>query len=332
MGDRQQTMDEMTANAGRPSSVVHRQAHSGTRRGVLFVVASAALFGVMPILIKLAYAEGMNTKTLLALRFTIAAVGMWLIWAFQDRKPSDWSLKPGVVLPLIGMGALGYVGQSFSYFTAVGIISASATGLLLYTYPTLVTLLAWVFFRERLGLRKLGALALATIGALMVLGIFSQLLGIQAGSGSLGALNPAGVAWALAAAGIYSAYIIAGTRFTAGLSPVFSSAVIITTAAVVYLTWGALAGELNFAVTPLGLLWASAIAVLSTLLAISTFFAGLNIVGPSTASIISTLEPSVTVGLAALVLHETISGEQVLGGALILSAVVILQLRGRRET
>src|SRR5215212_5147326 len=137
-----------------------------TRRGVLFVLASAALFGVMPILIKLAYAEGLNTRTLLALRFSIAAVGMWLIWGLQARRSRGWSLKPGVLLPLIGMGALGYVGQSFSYFTALDTISASATGLLLYTYPTLVTLLAWLFFREQLTLRKLGALALASVGAL----------------------------------------------------------------------------------------------------------------------------------------------------------------------
>src|SRR5438093_4408541 len=186
------------------------------RRGVLFVVASAALFGLMPILIKLAYGEGVNTKTLLALRFSIAAVGMWLIWALQRRGASNWSFRPGVLLPLVGMGALGYVGQSFSYFTAVGIISASATGLLLYTYPTLVTLLSWLFFRERLTPLKLGALALASIGALMVLGVLSRLLGIGSDGGTLGALNPTGVAWALAAAGIYSAYIIAGTRFTAG--------------------------------------------------------------------------------------------------------------------
>src|SRR5436309_7120663 len=85
------------------------------RRGVLFVVASAALFGVMPILIKLAYGEGVNTKTLLALRFSIAAVGMWLIWALQRRGAPNWSFRPGVLLPLVGMGALGYVGQSFSY-------------------------------------------------------------------------------------------------------------------------------------------------------------------------------------------------------------------------
>ena len=91
------------------------------------------------------------------------------------------------------------------------------------------------------------------------------------------------------------------------------------------------AGDLHFAVTPLGLLWAAAIALLSTLLAISTFFAGLSIVGPSTASIISTAEPSVTVGLAALVLHESISGEQVLGGILILAAVLTLQWRTPRQ-
>jgi drug/metabolite transporter (DMT)-like permease len=300
-----------------------------TRRGILFVLASAALFGVMPILIKLAYREGVNTQTLLALRFSIAAVGMWVIWALWQRKGERVALTPGKLLPLAVMGGLGYVGQSFSYFTALKTITASATGLLLYTYPTLVTLLAWLFFKERLTRPKVLALVLASAGALMVLGIFSQLLGFGEGTNGLGALNSTGVAWALTAAIVYSAYIIAGARFTAGVNSIFASAVIISAAALVYLVWGAYVGELKFAVSWPGLGWAAAIAVVSTVLAITTFFVGLNIIGPSRASIVSTVEPTVTVGLSALVLNEAISPEQVLGGALILAAVLVLQVRRR---
>src|SRR5436190_16143833 len=163
------------------SQLATRDSQTHTRRGVLLVVASAALFGAMPILIKLAYREGLNTPTLLALRFSIAAVGMWLIWAYLHRRGERVALTLGMVLPLVAMGAIGYVGQSFAYFTALTTINASAAGLPLYTYPTLVVLLAWLFFRSRLTAQKMLALALASIGALMVLGIFSQLLGIGGG-------------------------------------------------------------------------------------------------------------------------------------------------------
>ncbi|HKP53401.1 MAG TPA: DMT family transporter [Chloroflexia bacterium] len=300
-------------------------------RGVLLVLISAATFGGLPVFAKLAYAEGVNLKTLLALRFTIAAVVMWLIWAYQrsqsrgERATTRWAR----ILPLIVMGTIGYVGQSFAYFTAVDIISITATSLLLYTYPALVALLAWLFYREPFTVQKFGALVLAGAGTMMVLGIFSALFTV--GGNALGELRPAGVAWALAAAVIYSGYIIAGAKYTSTISPIFSSAIIISSAAVVYLTWGALSGELQLQVSLPGLVWATGLALVSTVVAIATFFAGLRYVGPSRAAIISTLEPTVSVLLAALVFQEMITLEQLLGGGLILVAVVVLQLGRKRN-
>jgi drug/metabolite transporter (DMT)-like permease len=300
------------------------------RRGIALVLASAVSFGAMAVLIKLAYREGLNARTLLALRFSIATSGMWLIWLLQRARGLRVPNLRSKVPALVALGALGYVGQSFSYFTAVSIIPASATGLLLYTYPVLVTLLAWVFYREQLTPRKIAALLMASLGALMVLGLVSEALQ-PGGSSTLASLKPEGVFWGLASAAIYSAYIIAGTRFAAGVPPIFSSAVITLSAAVVYIVWGLAAHDLDFSFSPLGWLWAALIALVCTIIAIATFFAGLSLVGPSRASIVSTLEPAVTVLLAALVLGERITPEQFAGGALILGAVVVLQAGRRRR-
>jgi drug/metabolite transporter (DMT)-like permease len=57
-----------------------------------------------------------------------------------------------------------------------------------------------------------------------------------------------------------------------------------------------------------------------TVIAMLTFFAGLKRVGPSVASILSTMEPVVTVALAWLILGETLEPVQLLGGALVLAA------------
>jgi drug/metabolite transporter (DMT)-like permease len=78
-----------------------------------------------------------------------------------------------------------------------------------------------------------------------------------------------------------------------------------------------------FPVTPLG--WAAivAIALISTVLAIVAFFSGLERIGPSRASTISTFEPVVSVVLAALVLGESFNVLQVVGGCLILVAALI---------
>ena len=67
----------------------------------------------------------------------------------------------------------------------------------------------------------------------------------------------------------------------------------------------------------------------STVLAVSAFFAGLRRVGPSEAAILSTFEPPVTVALAFVALGERLTVAQLFGGALVLAAVVLLQLRPR---
>jgi drug/metabolite transporter (DMT)-like permease len=298
------------------------------------VLISAASFGTMPIFAKLAYEqmhlEGPDeVKTLLAIRFSLASILMWLLWAWQRRSGAAprVELRLSIIVPLVALGAVGYVGQSFSYFTAIGIIPVSVAGLLLYTYPILVTLMSWVFFRESLTARKLLALALATAGALMVLGVAGPLLGL--GGSALGAVDPVGAAWGLAAAVIYSIYIVAGARFTAGVPPIFASAVVISSAAVVYVVWGLLTGQLHLQVAESVWFWAGCIAVICTVVAIATFFAGLRLTGPSRAAIASTLEPAVTVFLAAVILQETISPEQIAGGVLVLCSVLVLQWPSR---
>src|SRR5689334_19093724 len=82
--------------------------------GILLIALSATSFGTLAIFGRYAYASGMDTFTVLFLRFSIAAVLMAFLLMIRRE-----SLPRGRVLgQLIGMGALGYVGQSFSYLTA----------------------------------------------------------------------------------------------------------------------------------------------------------------------------------------------------------------------
>jgi drug/metabolite transporter (DMT)-like permease len=291
--------------------------------GVLWLLASAAGFGAMAIFAKLAYSEGLTLPTLLAARFTLAALLMWAIVAAR-RLP--WRIPWRTLAGLLVMGGLGYVGQSFSYFTALQTIPAATTGLLLYTYPALVTLLAALVLKHPLTRGGVLALVLASLGCVLVLGGPSALSG-QA------ALEPVGVAWALAAAAIYSLYIIAGTRLTAGVHPLVAATYIVSAASGVYLISGLIGGTLLFDISPGG--WAAmlAIALVCTVLAIAAFFAGLARLGPARASILSTFEPVVTLVLAALVLGEQIQLFQFLGGALILAGALVVsrQVAGERR-
>jgi drug/metabolite transporter (DMT)-like permease len=270
----------------------------------------------MAIFAKEAYRNGVSVTTLLALRFAIAAGGFWAIVA--ARRPSSPRPARGILLGGLALGAIGYAGEAGAFFAALTRIDASLTSLLLYTYPAIVFAAAVALRRERADHRRLAALGLATGGAALVLV-----------GGGAGALDPLGVALALGAALSYSAYILVADRVLTRLDPFVLSALIATGAAASFAVAGAARGSLQLGVGATGWLWIAALALLSTIVAISAFLTGLPKVGPATASIASTVEPVVTVGLAMLVFGERLRGVQLAGGALVILAVILLAAKVR---
>jgi drug/metabolite transporter (DMT)-like permease len=278
--------------------------------GILFVAASALAFGSLPIFAREAYAAGVDASTLLLLRFSVAAVVMWVLVAVRRaRLPRGRGLAA-----LVGMGALGYAGQAFCYFTALTLASAGLTALLLYLYPALVAILARVVFRQPLSTAQAGAVALALAGTALTIG--------RVGDG-----QPLGIVFGLLAALIYAVYIMTGSRLPPDVGSAASTAVITTSAAAVYAAIAVIHG-VRLPSGPAGWLAVLAIAILGTVIAIAFFLAGLARLGPVRASTYSTLEPAFTVVLAALLLGERVTVLRALGGALILAAVLILARAG----
>jgi drug/metabolite transporter (DMT)-like permease len=285
--------------------------------GPVLCLASGAAFGAMAIFAKLAYGDGATVGTVLSVRFTLAAGLFWILVVARGGAGELRALSVRDIRAGLGLGACGYAIQSGCYFAALTHIEASLLSLLLYTFPAMVSAAAVVLGRERMNARRLGALALASSGLMLVL----------AGAGT-GALDSVGVALGLGAAVVYSTYILVSDGVVGRVSPTVLSALVCSGAAVSLTTGSALLGQLRpGAVTAAGWGWLACIAAVSTVVAISFFFAGLRRVGPTTASILATVEPLVTVLLAFLVFAETLGPVQILGGALVLSAVVVLQLR-----
>lgn len=274
--------------------------------GIFLITVSAASFGAMAIFARLAYASGTDPVSVLFLRFLFGALFMLLFLRVR-----------GIPLPegryliiLLLMGGLGYVGQSFCYFTALTLVSAGLVALLLYLYPAFVTVLAAVFLKARVTKLKIAALCLSLGGSFLVVGVDGggKLLGILLG---------------IAAPVIYSVYIIVGSRVIPKAGALASSTIVMVAAAAVF------GGVVSFRGLTLpgnwqGWLSVLGIVLISTVLAIVTFFSGLKHIEPEQASIISTFEPVVTVALAAMVLGEAITSAKIIGGIMIISAVILL--------
>jgi drug/metabolite transporter (DMT)-like permease len=291
---------------------VARTAAADRRRGIALCVVSACGFGLMAIFAKEAYRAGLGVTSLLAARFVMAAA---VLWAIVAVRPPAARPSPRLVATCFGLGAIGYAAQAGLFFSALRHIDASLTSLLLYTYPALVFCAAVALRREHFTALKAGALVLASGGAALVL------LG-----GGTGGLQATGVLLALGAAATYTAYILVADGIVARVDPVLMGALVTSGAAATFLAAGAAGGALAF--TAGGWIWIAAIALFSTVLPIVTFMLGMRSVGAATASIVSTVEPVVTVALAIALFDEGLGVTQAAGGVLVLAAVVALQARG----
>jgi drug/metabolite transporter (DMT)-like permease len=274
-----------------------------------FCLASAAAFGAMGIFGKLAYDEGATVGTLLATRFTLAAALLWLVVGARGVSRRDAGLA-------LLLGAVGYAAPAAGYFAALERLDASLLALLVYVFPVIVAVTAVVLRRERASRRTAGALALSVGGLAMVL------------AGAAGGLDPLGTLLGLATAVVYSAYVLGSEGIAGRVAPLTLSTLVCTGAAATLTVAGLAGGDLDPAsVSASGFAWLGGLAVVSTVGAIGLFFAGLRRVGPTAASILSTLEPVVTVGLAFVAFGESLGPAQLAGGALVLMAVIAIRTK-----
>jgi drug/metabolite transporter (DMT)-like permease len=278
--------------------------------GTLFCLGSALAFGTMGVLGKLAFDEGATVGTLVSLRFVIAAALFWVIvpWA-QVRALSRREVGFGLAL-----GAVGYALQAALYFLGLDRLDAGLLVLIVYTFPAMVAGAAIVLGRERFAPRKAGALVLALTGLALVVG----------GAGA-GVIDPLGAGFALACAVVYTAYVLVSSSVR---TPAMPLALLVTTGAAVPLTLGSIAagdfqpGALSLA----GAAYVAAVAVIASVGAITLHLMGLKRVGPTTSSILATAEPLVAVVLAFAVFGDTMNAVQLLGAALVLGAIVLLNV------
>lgn len=288
--------------------------------GAGLCAASAFGFATLSILAKLAFAEGLSLTGFLSLRFGGAALLLLIILGvkqgravFPDRR---------LVAILFLLGGLGYFTQSSLYFLGLQRIPASLSSVLLYIYPVFVALNMWVVEGRKPTRLEAGAMALALVGAALTASPWDALRGV--GPDVLGVLLVLG-----AAAG-YGVYIVVSNRYVHRAGPLISTAWVALGASVSFGLTGLFARTWVVPATSRAAALLLGLIVFSTILPLATFFAGMRRVGPTAASLLSTLEPVFTILLAALILHETLTRSQWAGGALILGAVVLLNLPARR--
>lgn len=283
---------------------------------VLAVVASAACFATLGILTKWAFAHGAEPMSLLAVRFALAAVVMGLFQVLRD--PGALRVTRGDLLRFLGLSLTGYGAASLCYSYAVREIGASVTTVLLYTYPALVSIIGWMFLRERFPVRRAIAVLLTFAGCALVADVFSTGSGITMSGFALGM----GAALGYAVFNVLSFYSLGRAprltimAYTFAFSAVALGAVAATT------------GTLSSVARWDGYAWGAVALMVAvpTFAAVMLYLGGIARMGAAQAAVVSTLELPFTVAFAALAFPlERLSPLQLAGAAIVLGGVVMAE-------
>lgn len=295
--------------------------------GAGLVVLAAVCFGTLGPLSRFAGDAGVSSLTIVTWR---AAIGALVVTAFIVARMAATGTR--VVMPgalpsrerwfMLAAAAANTV-LNLAAFIAFERISIALTLLIFYLYPAGVAMVSSAWFGERLDAPRWAALGLSLMGMALVV----------AGAGSLGGLDPIGMALAFVAALAQVFYVLAARHGFARVPGPQAAALTMGGAAGLYLLLGLVIGSLGDLAQPT----ASAAALVPVALAgivgagvpTLAFILGIRRLGASRAAILATLEPVVGVALAAWLLAERPAPIQLIGGAIVLVAAVTLQLGPR---
>jgi drug/metabolite transporter, DME family len=295
--------------------------------GAGLVALAAICFGTLGPITRFADEAGVGSLAIVAWRAAIGASAMLLLLVVLRGATGRRALTARDV-PVrdrwfIGTASIANLVLNLAMFIAFVRIEIGLALLVFYCYPAFVAVASVLWFGDRLDAVRWSALGLSMLGLVLTL----------TGSGGLGDLDALGIGLSFLAALTQAFYVLAARHGFARIPPIEAAATTMAGAGLGYLAIALVTGQLASLGAPL----ASADALVPVLLAgligaaIPTlcFITGIRLLGAPRAAILATLEPVVGVGLAAWLLDEQPEPLQLVGGALILVAAVLLQLRGR---
>lgn len=296
--------------------------------GAGLIVLAAICFGTLGPLSRFAEDAGVGSLALVAWRAGIGAAVMAIFIAVRlatgRTQPLSLARIPVRDRWFMVAAAVANTVLNLSVFVAFNRISIALALLLFYLYPAFVALVSVIWFGERLDRLRWAALGVSFTGLVLVLA------GTEGGIGTVDALG-VGLAFVGGLAQVF--YVLAARHGFGHVPGAQAAALTMGGAMTLYVLIALVTGSAAVLATPVassGALWPVLVAgIVGAGVPTVAYIVGIRRLGPSRAAILAMLEPVVGVLLAAWLLAEQPTLVQLAGGALIIVAAVLLQVRRR---
>lgn len=281
----------------------------------LMIAAGASLWGIIALFVKGLDSYGFTAMEIVAIRVISAVFFLFIIGLIRFR--GEMKLKNKMDLRyFIGTGIFSIVFFNYCYFTTINELNISIAVILLYTAPAFVTILSFLFLKERLTVQKIIAVIGTIVGCTLIAGLSGAnvdltLMGVIVGLGS-------GLGYAL--------YTIFGKFALKKYKPFTVTFYTFLLAAIALLPVTKLWEKLDLLVSAEVLLIGLGLGILPTVLAYFLYTWGLQYTEGGTAAIIATVEPLVASMLGVIVFAEKLGLMQMIGAILILLSVMIVNM------
>lgn len=291
--------------------------------GVIFALLAAVGFSAKAILVKLAYLDHVDAITLLALRMAFSVpffIGV-AIWAWlRHAEPLGRQDK----LLVLALGLLGYYLSSYLDFLGLQYVTAGLERLILFLYPTMTVILTALLYKRAIGGKVLVAMVLSYAGIAMV---FLHDAGVrEGGSVMLGTLL------VFLSTLSYSTYLVgAGHAIRRIGTARFTAYAMVVASAASLLQFGVMRplSALDLPLRVYGL--SIAMALFSTVMPVFLLSYAIRRIGSGSASLIGSIGPVSTIGMAYVFLGEQITPLKITGSALVLAGVLIVSLNSKKQ-
>ncbi len=291
---------------------------SSAARATMFIVVAACCFGSIATLATLATRAGARIVDVLTWRYVIAAALLLVasggVGAVRAHSRRAWSLL------LFAGGGQALIATLT--LASLRYISAATMIFLFYSYPAWIAVLSALRGREPLSGQRTLALVLSLAGIAVMVG--------PPGAGDAG--SALGVALALVSALLYALYIPMIDYLGRDVPAAVTSTFVCVGAAVILGAAAIATGGLAIRQAPIAWVAIGLMALVCTVVGFLLFLHGLAAIGPVRTAIISTVEPFWGAFLASIVLAQPLSAHTLGGGALVASAVILLNLPARRTS
>ena len=280
---------------------------SGVGSAVAF--ASAIVFATGITLVAAIYQDGANVHAVNLTRVLTLASVMAITLAIARVSPA---LPLRTALRCVLIGVL-FCSEIYGLLSSVKYIPVGLAMLIMYTYPLMIAVVGWLTGAEPFTLDRLFAILAAFAGLALAL------------HAPHADIDWRGVAWAVFTAVVFSAVLIVSGRTMRGVDRRILMLYLTSTAVVIV-------GAVSLALVPLE--WPRtdhgwtllAVSTALYVLATTLLFTAVKMIGPMRTAIIDNSAPIWAIALGALLLGERLSAVQLFGGALVIGAVLLVQL------